>query len=138
MIPKTSLIVAYQGGSETVERRRVAERTARVLPGGEPAHLEMRRPPRLRRRDPQRSGEHEAEAGVVLGAAEQHDLGGAERVGGGEHRMHERHADAAALMLGQHAEGPETEGERLPDPSPAADDVTHDLAAPAAARLGDD
>ena len=55
-----------------------------------------------------------------------------------QHGVHERAADAASLMLRQHAEGPESERRPLADPGPAADDVPDDSPSVTGVGLGDD
>ena len=61
------------------------------------------------RGDPQRPGEHEAEAGVIVRAAEQHDLGRAERIGRREDAVHQRRPDTAPLCTGSTPKRPEAE-----------------------------
>ncbi len=90
----------------------------------------MRRPGRVRRGDPEGHGEHEPEARVVGGVAEQHDLTRAERVGGGEHAVHQCAPDAAPLVSGQHAERAEPQRGAVAEHGPAAHDVPDDLAVP--------
>ena len=86
----------------------------------------MLAPRRVRRADAERFGGSEPEAGVVLDVAEQHDDGMVEGVGSPEHGVHQRAADAAALVLGEDAERAEPERPVSADRADRAHDMADD------------
>jgi hypothetical protein len=90
--------------------------------------LEVLTPRRIGWGDAKRRRWDEAEARVVVGVAQEHDEWIVECVRGAEDGVHERVADVAALVLGEHADRTEPDRRRVVDGAFRADDVSDHLA----------